>query len=179
MWNFLPEANLSWIWNVYWVIHLLRRAIASWQCHFHKEAISTPAYGTPRKWTKSTYWRAAMAKKKVMCIGSHHSPGQWCMFHCIMPFYHIWRYEGLAAVQEHSALLHLQHEEQKADAGISEHYRLGLCPVLSAAISHSTASTRGRTEASSILSCCSEDRLAFLSMTTVAAKRDNEKLKVK
>lgn len=181
MWNFLPAANLSWIWNVYWVIHLLhspeqlpRDVVTSTKKQFLHQHTAHH-----NKWTKSTYWGAAMAKKTVMCIRSCLSPGQWSTSHCITPFYQIWRYEGLAAAEEHSALLHLWHEEQKADTGISGCYRLGLCPVLSATISHSIASTQGGTGASSTLSCCSEDHFAFLNMTIVAAKRDNEKLKVK
>ena len=118
MWNFLPAANLSWIWNVYWVIHLLhspeqlpRDSVTSTKKQFLHQHTAHH-----NKWTKSTYWGAAMARKTVMCIRSCLSPGQWSTSHCITPFYQIWRYEGLAATEEHSALLYLWHEEQKADA---------------------------------------------------------------
>lgn len=90
-----------------------------------------------------------------------------------------------AATQDHSTLLHLSKRgEKKANTGISElvvHYAPVLRPVSSVATYHSVAGARVPAGGGpgAFCSCWSADQFVFFNMTIVAAKPDNEKLKVK
>lgn len=73
---------------------------------------------------------------------------------------------------------------KKANTGISElvvHYALVLCPVSSVATYNSVAGARVPAGGGpgAFCSCWSADQFVFFNMTIVAAKPDNEKLKVK
>lgn len=136
---------------------------------------------TTREWRGPTEG-LQRPKRKRCASGQCYSPAQRRV-----SCHQLQGYEGFAAIQDQPALRHLsqgvKRKKKRSIVGsLKGWYVTGWVSVLYYPSPHPTAwqaPAEGGAGASSALSCCSADQFVFLNMTTVAAKPDNEKLKVK
>lgn len=119
------------------------RAAALWQCLFPQK--SNFYMGTQHTMTRECRGPTEglqWPKRKWCASGQRYSPAQRSV-----SCHQLQTYGGFAAIQDHSALLYLSQggkKKKKDNTEISEGlvcYRLGFCPVLSVATSHSMAGT--------------------------------------
>lgn len=160
------------------------RAAAVWQCLFPQKKQFLHEHAAHHdKGMEGTYWRAATAEEKVMCLGSVLQP---CTAPCVLPSASgLWGFcsNTRSASSTPSITRGKKKKKKRSIVGsLKGWYVTGWVSVLYYPSPHPTAwqaPAEGGAGASSALSCCSADQFVFLNMTTVAAKPDNEKLKVK
>lgn len=134
------------------------------------------------KGMEGTYWRAAIAEEKVMCLRSVLQP---CTAPCVLPSASgVWGFcSNTRSVSSTPSITRGKKKKKRSIVGsLKGWYVTGwvsVPPYLSPHLTARQAPAEGGAGASPALSCCSADQFVFLNMTTVAAKPDNEKLKVK
>lgn len=120
------------------------RAAALWQCLFPQKKQFLHEHAAHHdKGMEGTYWRAATAEEKVMCLGSVLQP---CTAPCVLPSASgLWGFcSNTRSASSTPSITRGKKKKKKVNSGISEglvRYRLGFCPVLSVTTSHSVAGT--------------------------------------